>query len=213
MVVKNAYLFIGADPLAKDARIQKIKEEHLGQSPQYFNFDVLHAKELNLPALQEKILYLPLKSAKRVIVIRDTQHLKTDCRNFMLDYLTKPDRGVVLIFEIERYNPKDEFIGELSRLTQAARFNEPVSVNTFTLSRQIGARKTLEALKVLNQLLENGEKPERILGGLRYAGENDARRIKALLDCDIDIKTGRLKAPFALEKLVIRLCSFGKPVH
>lgn len=213
MVAKNAYLFIGTDPSGKDARIQKIKEEHLAKGPRDFNFDVLHAKELDLSVLQEKILYLPLKSPKRVIVIRDTQNLKEDCRNFVLDYLAKPSAGVVLIFDTGRYNPKDEFIGGLSRLAQVSRFSEPAPVNTFTLSRQIEARKTFEALKALNQLLENGEKPERILGGLRYAGENDRRRIKALLDCDIDIKTGRLKAEFALEKLVIRLCSFSKPSH
>jgi DNA polymerase III delta subunit len=71
---------------------------------------------------------------------------------------------------------------------------------------------------VLNQLLKKGERPERILGGLRYSWENSIatpletrRRLKALLNCDIDIKTGRLKADFALERLVVSLCSLAKP--
>jgi len=72
---------------------------------------------------------------------------------------------------------------------------------------------------VLNQLLENGEKPEWILSGLRYAwGKNIAtplekkRRLKFLLDCDMDIKTGKLKPVFVLEKLIIKLCAPVKPL-
>lgn len=70
------------------------------------------------------------------------------------------------------------------------------------------------ALRILNELLRNGERPERILGGLRYAWEREftpgveaKRRLKLLLNCDINIKTGKLKPNFALEKLVISLCS------
>ncbi len=64
------------------------------------------------------------------------------------------------------------------------------------------------------RLLENGERPERILGGLRYAVEKTTyhpleskKRLKFLLNCDTDIKTGRLKAEFALERLVVALCA------
>ena len=220
MVAKNAYLFIGQDALSKDARLEKIKEEFLPQGLQYFNFDILHAKELTLLTLQEKILYFPVKTSKRIIVIRDAGHLKEDIQEFILGYLRKPSPQIILIFDIQHPDSKDGFIVQLARCTQALRFKETTSVNTFTLGRQIESRRTNDALRVLNQLLKNGEKPERILGGLRYAGEKNAglsaqtkKVLKALLDCDIDIKTSRLKADFALEKLVIRLCSFSKPLH
>ena len=65
--------------------------------------------------------------------------------------------------------------------------------------------------------MEDGEKPERIIGGLRYAwakgnvySAEAKKKLKALLNCDIDIKTGRLRPDFALEKLVIKLCSLGR---
>jgi len=71
---------------------------------------------------------------------------------------------------------------------------------------------------VLNQLLRNGEKPERILGGLRYSWENSMadvfqirKKLRLLLSCDIDIKTGRLRSDFALERLVVNLCCLTKP--
>jgi DNA polymerase III delta subunit len=99
-------------------------------------------------------------------------------------------------------------------------FKETVKPDTFVLSRSIESRRLDTALKLLDQLLKDGEKPERILGGLRYAWERGIanpvetkRRLKLLLGCDIDIKTGRLKPSFALEKLVVGLCAAGKPAH
>jgi hypothetical protein len=61
--------------------------------------------------------------------------------------------------------------------------------------------------------LQNGERPEMILGGLRSNYERNVfkplerrKRLKLLLNCDIEIKTGRLKPELALEKLVAGLC-------
>nr|HPL83037.1 hypothetical protein [Candidatus Omnitrophota bacterium] len=68
--------------------------------------------------------------------------------------------------------------------------------------------------------IKDGERPERILGGLRYSLENNVqdvkglrRRLKLLLNCDIEIKTGKLKPVFALEKLVVNLCALSQPFH
>jgi DNA polymerase III delta subunit len=77
-------------------------------------------------------------------------------------------------------------------------------------------RQAAPALSVLAQLLKDGEKPERIMGGLRYSWEKYSAtpkgtsiKLKALLNCELDIKTGRLKADFALERLVIALCNLA----
>jgi DNA polymerase III delta subunit len=71
---------------------------------------------------------------------------------------------------------------------------------------------------VLGQLLREGERPERILGGLRYSFEQGnlvpqqaRKRLRLLLNCDIEIKTGRLKAGLALEKLILSLCQPVNP--
>ena len=76
-------------------------------------------------------------------------------------------------------------------------------------------------------LFRAGEKPERILGALSYrftkqnlnlwVGLSDAqplpsgldermKKVDLLLAADVTIKTGKLKARFALEMLVVRLC-------
>jgi DNA polymerase III delta subunit len=211
------YLFVGQDKPAKDIQLARIKQEFLAKELESFNLDILYAKELSLKGLQEKLLCLPVKSKKRIIVIRDAECLKEDIRNFILDYVKKPPKQIVLVLDIG-HRGKDGFISHLSRHAKVILFKEALQLNTFTLTDQIARKRPDYALRILNQLLREGEKPERILGGLRYAWERDIaypletkRKLKLLLNCDIDIKTGRLKPAFALEKLVISLCTPAKP--
>lgn len=215
MVKKESlvYLFLGQDNFSKSIRLKRLKEEFLTKDTEYFNLDVLYAKELKLLHLQERLLSLPLKSRKRIIVIKDSQNLADEIKDFLLQYIKKPPAKMLLVLDIERFFPQDRFVRQAMRYAEVCRFKEPLYLDTFTLSRSIDSRKTSHALGVLNLLLKNGEKPERILGGLRYSWENSLARpletrkkLKLLLHCDIDIKTGRLKPDFALERLVVSLC-------
>ncbi len=209
------YLLIGQDIQAKEIQLKKIKQEFLSQELQDFNSDTLYAKEVTLKDIQERLLTIPLKSAKRIIIIKDAHSLDQESCDFLLVFAKKPQKQVVLIFDFDRYDYKDEFIKEISAHACVIRFKEVVNPDAFALNRQIELRKTDSALRILNQLMRNGEAPERILGGLRFAWEkqglavSDARKkLKLLLNCDVEIKTGRLKPAFALEKLVVSLCGF-----
>jgi len=208
------YLLIGQDIAAKETQLKKIKQESLPKELQDFNLDTLYASEITLKDIQERFLAIPLKSAKRIIVIKDADSLNDQSRNFILAYSKKPHKQLVLVLDFNQYNYKDEFIKDVSKHATLMRFKEIVNPDTFALSRQIELRKTDHALRILNQLLKNGEAAERILGGLRFDWEkkdiavaNAQKKLKLLLNCDVEIKTGRLKPAFALEKLVVSLCS------
>lgn len=208
------YLFIGQDASSKETKLKQLKQECFSADVGQFNLDVLYAKELGLKELQEKLLSLPVRAQKRMVVIKGAQGLKEDVREFILSYAKEAQPKIILLLDIDRYDFKDTFIKSVTKYAKVLRFRESLTLDTFALSRAIDLKKADYSLKVLSQLLENGEKPERILGGLRYSWERkpEARRkLKALLNCDIDIKTGRLKAPFALERLVVRLCCMAKP--
>lgn len=214
------YLFTGEDNLAKGAQLQKLKQETLSLESSAFNFDTIYAKEITLKELQEKLSYLPLKSSKRMLVIKDAQLLKEELKEFLLEYAKKPYKQSVLVLDMGALDRKDGFVNRISRYSRVFRFKETIKADAFSLSRFIERRQPDYALRTLNQLLKEGEKPERILGGLRYAWERDSShnlqtrmRLKALLDCDIQIKTGRLKPIFALERLIVGLCGAAKPSH
>jgi DNA polymerase III delta subunit len=211
------YLFIGEDSLSKNIKINQLKQELLAKDIEQFNLDILYAKDLTLTVLQERFLCLPVKAKKRLIIIKDAQDLKEDIRAFILRVAKNSLTRVVLVLDIDRKDRDDEFINRIQRLAKVFQFKESARLDTFALSRQIELRKPDYALRLLNQLLMNGERPERILGGLRYSLERNTdnpleinQRLKLLLNCDLDIKTGRLKPNFALEKLVVSLCRLKK---
>ncbi|MFH1888824.1 MAG: hypothetical protein ABH806_01900 [Candidatus Omnitrophota bacterium] len=214
----TVYLFIGQDPFSKDISFKKLKEDLIPPNTQHFNLDILYARDLSLKDLQERLMSLPFKAKKRLVIIKDAQGLKNDIKEFIVKYVKKPQADTVLVLDINKYLPRDEFIARVSRYGQVIRFKEEALPDAFALSRAIDSRKTGYALRVLNQLLRNGEKPERILGGLRYSWENNTggpsqtkRKLRALLGCDIDIKSGKLRPDFALERLIAFLCGFAKP--
>lgn len=217
MVEKNdfLYLLIGQDSTAKDLKLKKIRQDFLVQDTAPFDQDVLHARELTLKLFQERCLLLPVKAKKRLIIIRDAGALKEEVREFILQKIKELKTKLVLVLDLERLEAKDR---PLAKFSQSFYFGSPVQSDTFTLNRQIGLKQPDAALRILGQLLKNGEKPERIMGGLRYAWERDIsrpqelkKRLKLLLNCDLEIKRGKLKADFALEKLIIGLCGFLKP--
>jgi DNA polymerase III delta subunit len=209
------YLFIGSDNLTKDSQLKKLKEQILPKATEHFNLDILYSRELALKTLQEKLLSLPTKGAKRLVIIKNIEDLKDEIKDFLSTYVKKPYPQVVLVLDLNVFDKRDGFIRDISRYAKTVHFKEALHPDTFALSRSIELGKADYALKILSGLLKEGERPERILGGLRYAWEKNAahplekrKRLKLLLACDIDIKTGKLKPLFALEKLVILLCGF-----
>lgn len=208
------YIFSGQDSFSKGIKLKKLKEEFLAKDLEDFNFDILYAKDLKLAILQERLLSLPVGAKKRIVVIKEAEALKIDAKEFLLKYVKKPQPSTLLVLEI---NSVSDFLNEISRYAKVFRFQAAAQLDAFVLSRQIELKKTDYALRVLNQLLEKGERPERILGGLRYSWQRTTpdpiklrNKLKLLLNCDMEIKTGRLKAPIALEKLVVQLCGFNK---
>jgi DNA polymerase III delta subunit len=209
------YLFIGEDNFSKDTKLKRLKEELLPRQTEQFNLDILYGQEINLKEFQERLLSLPFKAARRLVVVKNSQRLKEEIKKFLLSYARKPYPHIVLVLDIQRYSFKDEFTKRMSPLSHVIRFRESAKLDTFALSRAIESRKIHYCLNILQQILEKGEKPEQIVGGLRYVWDQDIRRpqearkrLRLLLDCDIAIKTGRLKPQMALERLLTQLCCF-----
>lgn len=208
------YLFVGQDSFSKDLKLKKLKTEFLNQDVLEFNLDVLYAKDLTLEFLQERLLFLPFNSKKRIIVVKGAQDLKEDIKAFLLGSLKNLPESIILVLDIDTFRLNSEFIKGISGYAQVCRFNEQEIVDTFALSRCLEAKKTTTSLKILKSLLKNGERPERILGGLRASWERSItnhlelkKRLNFLLECDRDIKTGRINPLFALEKLIVTVCT------
>lgn len=217
-MVRSVYLFAGEEPLSKDIRLKRLIQEHLAPELEKFNLNILYARELKLDDLQERLLSLPVKAKKRIIVIKGAEALKSEVKEFILEFARKPAARVILVVDVNRMDADDKFTKALARYAEVSRFKEKFIADTFGLGRAIESRRPDEALRVLNNLLENGKKPEWILGGLRYVFQKGTlsalkkkNRLKLLLACDVDIKTGKMPPVFAMERLVVKLSCLGKP--
>ena len=205
------HLLIGQGSSSKDLQIKKIKAELLDKEASEFDSEVVYADELDPRGLQEKLLYLPLKSARRVLIIRQAQELKEEAREILLSYLAAGSNKTVLILDVDSIEPKSAFLSALKSYARIYSFEQDFEPGVFDLVRQIESARVLRSLELLNRLISSGVRPELILGALRSvvrfsAPEQASRIMRLLLNCDISIKTGKLKASFALEKLVISLC-------
>ncbi|MDD2751608.1 MAG: hypothetical protein PHN59_00555, partial [Candidatus Omnitrophica bacterium] len=124
MVEKNSsiYLFIGTDSLSKDIKLSKIKQDLLIKETADFNLDTLYGRELALKDFQEKILLLPVKAKKRILLIRQAQALKAELKDYILKELKTLQNRVALVLDFERQEPRDDFIRKLSPSAQVSYF-------------------------------------------------------------------------------------------
>ena len=163
------YLFIGQDSPAKDIALKRIKDEFLPPKLEDFNLDVLYSEKLSLDSLQERLLGIPVKSPKRIILIRNAQKLQKGLSDFIVEWSSKQNNNIVLILDIGEGVKYNKFVSNLNKYAKVINFKEEPPPNTFDLSRQIESRQVGLALNTLSQLIKEGERPERILGGLRYS--------------------------------------------
>jgi DNA polymerase III delta subunit len=209
------YLFIGQDGPAKEAKIETLKRglfpmKDMGN----FNFDTLYADGLDLDTLQETLLRLPIGAKNRLVWLRRSQKLKERLKEYLRAYVRKPFAHTTLIVDMEHFDRKDVFQASLISSAKVLRFDEKEALDPFDLCDEIDRRDVKSGLKILHELIDNGTRPETILGALRYAWEKGylpvdekKRRFKFLLSCDISIKTGKIKPLFALERLIVGLCA------
>lgn len=207
------YLFTGEDFFSKQERISSLKKELFPSGTESFNYDSFQAKELTLPLLKELLSRLPVSAKQRLLVIKDILKLKPDIQEYLLGQRALPG-FVVLVLDIASL-PREQniFLKGLLKVSKVVNFKSPPEINAFGLARAIERRNASGALNILADLLAAGERPERILGALRYqfvrpgAILEEARdKIRLLLETDNNLKTGRIKGSFALEALVVRLC-------
>lgn len=214
MVEKPAYLFLGEDFLSKEDKIDIIKKDLLKGDAAFFDLEVLSAKETDKQQLSEATKRLPALSQGRLIIIKDIDRFNPACKLQLIAYLKKPFPKIFLVLETDKFDTRDSFISQLTRLCRVVNFQRSRPLDVFGLAEAVSRRKSPEALKMLSQLLLSGEKPQKILGVLIWQWKKIQhtlskaefkRGLRMLLEADLNIKRGRLRPDFALELLVAKL--------
>lgn len=213
------YLLIGDDLPAKDEKVAELKKKFLSSAESFhFDCETLYAQKLDSETLQKALIALPVVSSKRVVVIRECEKLDSRNQEIILKTISSSAENSVVILDFNRADGKSSFMEKLKKAARPSYFEKEKPPDVFALGNAILAQKDSEALKILAQLLAQGEFPLRILGflvwkwrhsGNRASSEAFQRGLEALQEADVNIKRSRLKPEHALELLIVRLSAKG----
>ncbi|MFH1359772.1 MAG: hypothetical protein ABIJ41_01885 [Candidatus Omnitrophota bacterium] len=210
------YLFLGEDRLSKDAKLAELKKKIFSNpSALKFDYEVLDAPACDAQTLKKSLLALPAIAKKRCVVIRECHKLSRYNQDMLIAFSKDMKDSPIVILDSDVWDEKNAFVRKMNQAGKIIRFATPKGINVFDLTRAIGLRKTVEAMKILSDLLSSGNHPLQILGGLVWFWGKSKNRMPAgvfengllaLQAADLNIKRSRLTSEHALELLVVKLC-------
>jgi DNA polymerase III delta subunit len=211
------YVLLGEDSLAKDHKIAELKAKTLRSAGAVaFDYIVLHAVKLDAQEFKKVLFELPAVAPQRFIVLRTVQKLSAQNKKIFLEFMEQQPGHAVVVLDSGEAAAKDEFISRVSARARVLRFQTRPRQNVFDMTKSISACDPTRALKILNDLLSDGNPPLQIMGGLVWFWGKTKQRLSQdtfkeglleLQEADLNIKRSRLKAEHALEIVVVKLCS------
>lgn len=210
-------IFLGDNPVAKDQKIEGIRAKVLPDADALqFDYEILHAVKLDTDDLKKSLLILPVISQKRLIVIRNAHKLSAAHQKILSEFFSTKPKHVELIFDSEAEDVKGKFFTQCKKSAKTYRFSSDPQANVFDMTRAMSARNPGKALKILSELLAEGNHPLQIIGALiwfwgKSKNQMSRERFKEGLDdlkeADLNIKRSRLSPEQAVELLVVKLSS------
>ena len=209
------YLLSGDDSLEKDQKIEQIKSDMLQTNEaKEFDFEVLYSHKLNAEVLKKSLIAVPAVAPQRVVVIYAIQKLSPHNKDIIIDFLEKKEQHVTLILSDDTVDAKNSFIKKITPFVKMLRFSKGKKKNVFDLTNVMSKRNGTQALKILHELMDDGNHPLQLMGGLiwywgkeksKLTSERFQKGLQRLQEADLNIKRSRLKPSEAMEVLVIRL--------
>ncbi|MDP8265290.1 MAG: hypothetical protein P9M12_07460 [Candidatus Aceula lacicola] len=210
------YLLVGQSP-SKENKISEIKTNILtSKESLFFDYEVLYAHKLSVEVLKKSLISLPSVSQKRVVLIRQAHDLNAQAKKIIAGCLKDCSISLELILDADYWSPKDSLLKSFGKLVKVFNFEKEQKVDVFELTKAISVGQKVKALKLADQLIKEGNHPLKIMAPILWAWKKSRNRISkekfrqgltALQEADFCIKRSRLKPEYALEVLVVKLCS------
>ncbi|MEW5894857.1 MAG: hypothetical protein AB1650_03720 [Candidatus Omnitrophota bacterium] len=210
------YLILGEDSKAKDEIISSLRKKLLSSNDALkFDCDVLYAGHLSSEDLKKSLLALPAVAKARVVILHEGENLKPPQKEILKSFFASDQKSAVLVLEAE-LSSQDKFIQEISRYAEIKEFGVKQKENIFAVTRMMQSGRYAGALSVLHEILDNGQHPLQIMGGLvwfwgnkakqKISGESFEKGLLYLQEADLNIKRSKLPPECALELLIAKLC-------
>jgi len=214
---QKAHLFSGPDRQAKDQKILSFKNRWLTSADALsFDFNTFYAAKLDLDAFQQSLASLPVVAEKRLILLHNCEKLAACHQDFLKQYLAEPYPYVVLILDTDESDLKAAFFKAIASRTAVLHFGISASKSVFDVTKAMSQNQPAEALKRLKDLMDGGQHPLQLIGGILWFWRNNQLQLSAdkkekglrlIQEADLNIKRNRMTAQMSVEVLVVKLCS------
>ena len=211
------YLFLGTQREVKEKKISELKEKILTtHDARQFDYELLYGNKLDPQTLKKSLLNLPAVAAKRLVVIREGHQLSPQNKEILTEFLAQQHNHVEIILDSDEWTEGDSFVKKIKPFAKVFLFAEGEKPNVFDMGRTIMMKRPVESLEILSGLLSSGNHPLQIMGGLVWFWGKSRDKVtptqfsdglNALAQADLNIKRSRLRPEYALELLVVKLCS------
>ena len=209
------YLLLGTNTAAKDQALTELKKKIFTSSDALlFDYEVLYGDKIAADKFKQSLLTLPALGDKRLVVIRMAEKLNAQNKKILLEIAGTKESRIDYVMETEETDLKTEFWKQLSRGASILTTSSARDITVFDITNAMAARNPSGALNVLYDLLERGDHPLQLMGGLvwfwgkskpRLSRQRYREGLVALKEADMNIKRSRLKSEHALELLIVKL--------
>ena len=211
------HILFGVDTARKDQYLQDLKQKLFSHPDAVtLDYEVLYGLKLSPDDLQKALLALPAIASKRLVVIRESQRLTAHHHDLLLKFIQNKSVQADIVLESSDCEMLEKLPAELKSAAKVAVWGEEEHWDVFALSRAISRGESVEALKIMEALIAQGQHPLQILGGMLWSwSKNRAtlpkdiykKGLRAFQEADVNIKRSRLEPQQALEILVVKLAS------
>jgi len=211
------YLLFGQDNFAKEQKIAEIKAKAFPSAESLsFDYQVLYGHRLENDTLRESLMALPGAGIMRLVLIYQADELTSAQKTMIVELDEKSKGSLTVVLEAQELDKKDALLTKFGRSIKSFSFSPHMRHNVFDLMRAIMSHHKKEALEFLDELLKGGDYPLQIIAGMFWKWKNDKKQLSskkfqegllAFEQADFHIKRSQLKPEYALELLVVKLCS------
>jgi len=222
MVEPRVTVFLGSDESAKHARLMLLQKKSFPASLKELNTTVFYAddKDMSPVSLQEALSCLPTGGAPcRLVIVKAGHCLKKGSLDVLCAASRRPEATSVVIVDVPDVKAGEKVVRALDKAgAPVVRFKSDVPLSVFDLGRAIIGKKPQEALRLLAGVMEDRQRPEKLMGALLWQWEKAyrSRRISLeayrkglalMAETDRRFKTSsaRRQGRLLLELLVVRL--------
>lgn len=197
----------GEETFLLEKSLRRIKNHLVPPEAQDFNLVVLNGRDVSGAAVVDHARTLPVYAPHRLVIVRDSQHLKADSLETLREYIKEPVPETVLVFVADKIDKRRKFFQEFSKKGELVEFkgiyDNQLPAFVKTQSRELGFSFTEDALqrfcrKVGTNLAEvHGE----LVKLKTYAGDRDLVDVD---DVTAIVSDSRIESIFELTNAVGR---------